>query len=1004
MKLPKGNSATPIKQAVCLILAAILLFSLGPQNVWATEDALEESGTEGILLLEEEATQYYTVTFYIDASTSSTITIKNGDYCIEPEVPAIPAGMNSFLGWFLEGEPVEVGNYFVFENEPIYENIVLIARFSPDYLVHFLDIAGQVAYSELVEPDEYITAPALSLLSPAGKLFTGKWRLEEETEPFDFENQSITGNFTFLPILEDLYLIQFVTDGTLEEPQTIVINGQVTEPENTPSRPGYRFLHWSLEENGAAYDFSTPVTSDLTIYAVWEAEDVGIRVVYWLENENLSLDFDRDNLNNYSYATALNYEVKAGSEIYADTSSLSLNISTQSAIPLFPSDTAFSIATLQVDDNGSVSNGAPYASFYTASAIEGKTTNVSGDGSTVINVYLTRNIYNLNFVIDNLVSPYSVTLSDTMQELMELSKKEFTAADNGIYSYTVQAKIGMQVSELVPSPFYGNSVESHFTYSYPNYEMRGWGPWKMQSMTSLTTRHLMTDSANQYANSFVSATNTATYKSYFDTNVYRTVLYTFVESLDQGATGAPEYPFGADGTVADRLNVQELIYSQDPNGNASKVRTLYSINENVQYFDLYLTSLPFYAATNDRQITTPISGYTLYTAFPNGDTANYACYQWGSPTFVTAWYSNFEGFYQLYNGAGNENANEASRFFFFARNSYEIEFYYTNYETGGSTNITTESIKFGAPIQDWYWVPDTPANVVFEGWYLDSHLTQPFTFENATMPASSAASGVSLNLYAKYKVEDYGATFLDQKNGNLVATEAFSSGSTISDPEIYLVGDAYEGLGVFLGWYYTSASGQDVVFNFRTLLNDNIELFGMWRTTGFTVTYDLNGGTGSSPVPVDNNKYNLDNLARVASLSGVYQTVAGKVYVFAGWTLNPDGSGTIYYPGNTVSVYGDITLYARYVPATAPVTLTYHQNTSSSDTVQTAWVMNMGDDVSLPSASSLGYAYYSYAFLGWSRDPEATEPDNGLTAGGQLIKSVDTALYAVWSRGAFTVV
>ncbi|MCD7948014.1 MAG: InlB B-repeat-containing protein [Oscillospiraceae bacterium] len=476
---------------------------------------------------------------------------------------------------------------------------------------------------------------------------------------------------------------------------------------------------------------------------------------------------------------------------------------------------------------------------------------------------------------------------------------------------------------------------------------------------------------------------------------------TFVESLDQAAD-APDDPFEDDGTVADRLRVQELIYSQDPNGGTGKVRTLHTIDEDAQYFDLYLTTLPFYATTNDRQISSPISGYTLYTAFPNGNTNNCCCYQWGSPAFLTTLFDDFEGFYQLYNDSSSENGNEASRFFFFARNSYEIEFYYTDYETGKSAKEATESIKFGASIQDRYWEPDTPANVVFEGWYLDSHLTQPFTFENATMPASSAASGISLNLYAKYRVEDYGATFLEKKNGDTVATEAFSAGSTISDPALYEIGEAYEGLGVFLGWYYTSASGQDVVFHFQTLLNDDIELFGLWQTTGFTVAYDLNGGTGSRPV--DNNKYILDNLARVASLSGVYKTVSDTVYLFAGWTLNPDGSGTIYYPGTTVSVYGDMTLYARYVSAISPVTLNYHQNTSSSDAVQTAWVMNMGDDVSLPSASTLGYSYSGYAFLGWSRDPEATEPDSGLTAGGQLTILEDTDLYAVWNRGAFTVV
>ena len=38
------------------------------------------------------------------------------------------------------------------------------------------------------------------------------------------------------------------------------------------TKEGYIFKHWSLTENGEAYDFNTPVTSNITLYAVWEEE------------------------------------------------------------------------------------------------------------------------------------------------------------------------------------------------------------------------------------------------------------------------------------------------------------------------------------------------------------------------------------------------------------------------------------------------------------------------------------------------------------------------------------------------------------------------------------------------------------------------------------------------------------------------------------------------------------------------------------------------------------
>ncbi len=44
----------------------------------------------------------------------------------------------------------------------------------------------------------------------------------------------------------------------------------VPQPTTNPDRAGATFKYWSLTENGEAYDFSTPVNADTTLYAVFE--------------------------------------------------------------------------------------------------------------------------------------------------------------------------------------------------------------------------------------------------------------------------------------------------------------------------------------------------------------------------------------------------------------------------------------------------------------------------------------------------------------------------------------------------------------------------------------------------------------------------------------------------------------------------------------------------------------------------------------------------------------
>ena len=76
----------------------------------------------------------------------------------------------------------------------------------------------------------------------------------------------------------------------------------------------------------------------------------------------------------------------------------------------------------------------------------------------------------------------------------------------------------------------------------------------------------------------------------------------------------------------------------------------------------------------------------------------------------------------------------------------------------------------------------------------------------------------------------------------------------------------------------------------------------------YTVTYDLNGGTGTIPDPV----MEYENTpVKVANDKGF----ENSGYTFNGWNTAKDGKGTAYAAGSQLILTGDVTLYAQWTPS-----------------------------------------------------------------------------------------
>ncbi|PKK86764.1 MAG: hypothetical protein CVV63_03800, partial [Tenericutes bacterium HGW-Tenericutes-8] len=98
------------------------------------------------------------------------------------------------------------------------------------------------------------------------------------TALFEYETYSYSKVFDVKVIKLDqeiYYLVTFDTTGgnTINAIQ-IRENSVVAKPSN-PTKTGYTFVNWHQDsENGDIYDFSTPITGDITLYASYTQDDV----------------------------------------------------------------------------------------------------------------------------------------------------------------------------------------------------------------------------------------------------------------------------------------------------------------------------------------------------------------------------------------------------------------------------------------------------------------------------------------------------------------------------------------------------------------------------------------------------------------------------------------------------------------------------------------------------------------------------------------------------------
>ena len=335
-----------LRRGLALLMTLIMLISCAPMDALAAIVPVSggTQNSEGLSLLSIVKPPVATVTYVFMNGTEKFARqiLKNGQTLNNPGTPDAGSPNREFTGW-RDGD----NNAPVFGAVTVTETktITYHAQFADVYFVFFTNEKGEVMVTKKGHAgDKIITAEVTYPVGNEDSIIGWKNGDTLVEDPFVMPSNDVT----LTAVVEKGHWITYDSQGgTYVEPAFVKGDGKTTAPEK-PTRPGYTFDHWSETVGGAAFTFGGGLTKALTLYAVWTANaNTPYTVIHWLENADD---------NEYSYKESETRTGSTGAQTEATAKS--------------------------------------YEGFE-AQTIAQQT--IAGDGSTIVNVYYKRNVYEVKF-------------------------------------------------------------------------------------------------------------------------------------------------------------------------------------------------------------------------------------------------------------------------------------------------------------------------------------------------------------------------------------------------------------------------------------------------------------------------------------------------------------------------------------------------------------------------------------------------------------------------------
>lgn len=218
------------------------------------------------------ATPTYAVTFNSNGGSAiATQYVEAGSKATEP--PAPTREQRIFGGWFSN---TALTDRFDF-NTPITEPITLYAKWNPIVVTLTFKAAGGTFASTgtdtLVLENQPVGQTLESVESPTkqGAWFNGWTDASGAKVGFPLTIPDTNSTYTATWGTSEIFVVLFNTNGGSSVSTRYVVGGNPVAKPQDPTKAHKRFGGWySDPELSNLYDFSAPVTADLTLYAKWD--------------------------------------------------------------------------------------------------------------------------------------------------------------------------------------------------------------------------------------------------------------------------------------------------------------------------------------------------------------------------------------------------------------------------------------------------------------------------------------------------------------------------------------------------------------------------------------------------------------------------------------------------------------------------------------------------------------------------------------------------------------
>lgn len=211
----------------------------------------------------------------------------------------------------------------------------------PTFTVSFDSQGGTDVASQTVEDGKKATKPASPTKQNA--VFVDWYKEAACTNVWDFNKEIVKKNTTLYAKWADKqFTVSFDTNGGSRiDPQAVADGGKIMRPA-PPTKEGYAFENWYKESTFVhVYDFSEPITGDITIYAKWTV--VNRESLLVLIEESNTLNPNRYTSESYSNMIAkrtaaeeVAYSESAQTQILKAYTELSEAISALEELPYVP--------------------------------------------------------------------------------------------------------------------------------------------------------------------------------------------------------------------------------------------------------------------------------------------------------------------------------------------------------------------------------------------------------------------------------------------------------------------------------------------------------------------------------------------------------------------------------------------------------------------------------------------------------------------------------------------